>query len=282
MNSLDGRRRRWIALDVEFTTNPLGSRLRAEFGNEGPLVWIALLAAAKRSANEGMVSFGSDTDLWHLLGIDPPAFSSDDFLKVTGRMKETARRNRGQITDITLRRWGDLQQTIRRDVATDRQARSRARIRRDIDVTDSDSYRDNDQDSRSISAADVGFAVFGEVARAVIEPADIVEPEVIEEDTRHTPRGIPYADLVFRQWCQMEVAKRPNVRNQKAVADLKYIEDRAAFEAELDQGRLGRRWRIINEGQAGGLCDHTYDGRDMRDGDYCPRCKTHTEQEVAT
>jgi len=119
--AMDGRRRRWVALDVEFTATPLGARLLGEFGNEGLLVWVALLAAAKRSPIEGTVRFHSEADLWGQLGIEAPPFPIDRFLMITGRLKETRRRTQGRATYVRLTRWEDLQQMTRRALTDVRQ-----------------------------------------------------------------------------------------------------------------------------------------------------------------
>ena len=37
----------------------------SEFGNEGLAVWVCLLAAAKRSINEGVVSYTTEADFWN-------------------------------------------------------------------------------------------------------------------------------------------------------------------------------------------------------------------------
>jgi hypothetical protein len=133
-------------MPVEWPFDALGTRLLDEFGNPGIAVWSCFLAAAKRSPLEGTISFTTEEEAWSQLGLEPPQFTLDEFLKVTGAMKETRRRRRGRITDVTLTRWEELQQTLKRQLARERKARSRAENARDKGVTDRDPDRDRDKD----------------------------------------------------------------------------------------------------------------------------------------
>lgn len=123
----DARRRQYFMVSVEVMQDPLGVCLQKEFGPAGIAAWVALLAAAKRSLVEGQITFASEADGWMQLGFpEPPGISLTEFLRTTGRMKQTRRRRRGGLTDVVLIRWGELQKsrptriTHTRDDATTR------------------------------------------------------------------------------------------------------------------------------------------------------------------
>jgi hypothetical protein len=108
---MDGRRRRWIPLSVEFPFDKTGTRLQEEFGPAGLAVWVALLTAAKRAHVQGQFSYTTETEAWFNLGIIDPPFPLSDFLKVTGQLKKTRKRRRGRITDIQITAWEEWNDT---------------------------------------------------------------------------------------------------------------------------------------------------------------------------
>lgn len=108
---MDGRRRRWIPLSVEFPFDKTGTRLQEEFGPAGVAVWVALLTAAKRAHVQGQFSYTTEEEAWRNLGIHGADFGWDDFLKVTGQLKKTRKRRRGRITDVQITAWEDWNDT---------------------------------------------------------------------------------------------------------------------------------------------------------------------------
>ena len=145
---MDGRRRRFFAVDPEFPFDRLANRLLSEFGPAGVVVWIYVVAAAKRAPVEGYFSYTSDAEAWEKLGIDQQHadFTLDEFFTLTGHLHETKKHARVGVTTIDLRRWDELQLTINRQIDAERQARSRARNTRTQGVTDQDQDQDQDQD----------------------------------------------------------------------------------------------------------------------------------------
>lgn len=109
---MDRRRRQFVPLSVHFADGKTSIALQERFGPLGLLVWICLLAAAKRSAVQGEVEIGLDT-AWSDFGIrgDVP-FTAEEFFAFTGRLQQTSRarftggeRRHGRVTTVTLTQW---------------------------------------------------------------------------------------------------------------------------------------------------------------------------------
>lgn len=156
---VDRRRRMWVAVPVDLLREPLGRRLQQDYGPAGLAVWVAYLAACKRSPIEGRFQYGSEVEAWQQLGFtEPPAgISLTAFFKTTGAMKETSRSHYGDLTQILCSRFEELQKPRRRP-PTDQQASwstprnaPRKRRRYDGDRT-SDNDIDNDNDISSFLA----------------------------------------------------------------------------------------------------------------------------------
>ncbi len=113
----DGRRRQWVAVPVDISSEPVVEALTEEFGWQALAVWVCLHCAAKRSLVEGQVAFTSDADLLNVLGMDATAlercdgttWTFDEFFAVTGRFKETKRSSRGRRSFVRLTRFGSVQ-----------------------------------------------------------------------------------------------------------------------------------------------------------------------------
>lgn len=155
---MDGRVSPWFRVNAEIVTEATGSRLLDEYGVEGLGAWVALNAKAKQSANEGMVSFRSDTDLWTHLGIPDPGFGAEEFLRLLGRLHETRTKRRARVTTITLTRWDELQ--VRRgrrthDASTTHPRRiddeQNPRSAQELRTQDKDKDKDNDNDNDTAS-----------------------------------------------------------------------------------------------------------------------------------
>lgn len=111
VGNVDGRRRRWIPLSVEFPFDKTGTRLQEEFGPAGLAVWVALLTAAKRAHVQGQFSYTTEEEAWRNLGISGVEFSFDEFLRVSGQLKNTRKRRRGRITDVQITAWEEWNDT---------------------------------------------------------------------------------------------------------------------------------------------------------------------------
>lgn len=136
---VDGRRRRWIPLSVEFPFDKTGTRLQEEFGAAGLGVWVAMLTAAKRAHVQGVFSYTTEEEAWANLGITTPPFALDDFLRVTGHMKKTRKRRRGRITDVFITAWEDWNNTEKSEVTRQQNSRSRGRNTPEMQSTERDS-----------------------------------------------------------------------------------------------------------------------------------------------
>ena len=142
----DGRRRRWIPLSVEFPFDKTGTRLQEEFGAAGLGVWVALLTAAKRGQVQGTFTYTTEAEAWLNLGITPPPFPLDDFLRLTGQLHKTARRHRGRITDIQIRAWNEWNSTQNSEVSREQTARSKRTNTPDLPGTERDSDTDSERE----------------------------------------------------------------------------------------------------------------------------------------
>jgi hypothetical protein len=153
---MDGRRRRWFAVDVLVAHSNTGTRIQEEFGPAGLAVWVCLLAAGKRSPVEGRVSFTSESEAWQILGILEPdrlGFTLEEFLDTLGRLKQTRRTpkktdgtRRGRVTNVEITRWGRWQKR-RSDHTNASQKPSGNEADADPD-SDSDTHSDNDTHTR--------------------------------------------------------------------------------------------------------------------------------------
>lgn len=106
---MDGRRRRFVPLSVHFAHGETGTTLLREFGTDGLLVWVCLIAAAKRSPDQGTYLHITDAETWATFGIAscPPSFTFEDFLLTTGKLRQTSKRRSGRILYVSLTRWDE-------------------------------------------------------------------------------------------------------------------------------------------------------------------------------
>lgn len=141
---VDGRRRRWIPLSIEFPFDKTGTRLQEEFGAAGLGVWAAMLTAAKRAHIQGTFTFTTEEEAWINLGITTPPFPLEDFLRVTGQLKKTRKRHRGRITDVQITAWGQWNDTIKSDVRREQNARSKATTTAQVERTEREIESDSE------------------------------------------------------------------------------------------------------------------------------------------
>ena len=131
-------RKRYVPLSVHFAHGQTGTALLQELGRDGLLVWVCLIAAAKRSSVPGQFIHLSDAETWEQFGIasDPPKVAFEDVLRVTGRMKQTARRRHGRMLYVTLTHYGDWNDAFRTDIATTQKSSKRAESKPDTTVAE--------------------------------------------------------------------------------------------------------------------------------------------------
>lgn len=125
----DRRRRQYIPIDVYFASGGTGTTIRRHYGLPGLAVWIAYLAACKRSTPQGQLTYASEADAWEKLGLADtrPDFTLHDFFRLTGRLHKTStQRASGELTTTTCRVWDEWQQNIRRAQDADKKRRKRA------------------------------------------------------------------------------------------------------------------------------------------------------------
>lgn len=135
--------RQWMRVDAAFFGSPLAVKLQDEFGWAGPALWLAFLAACKRSHPAGQMTFLGDTDALAQMGFSGRRLVDDDgkewdletFWRVLGRTKNVRRTSRGHVVNVRATHWEQWQEDERRADAAERQSRSRAKKQRDMDVT---------------------------------------------------------------------------------------------------------------------------------------------------
>jgi hypothetical protein len=128
---------RYARIDVDFLHKRTAQTLLRELGPGGPLVFIALILKAKDGIVPGTFTYASESAAWEKLGLEnvPLGFTLDEFLKVTGRLKQTSRTPVGRLMNVKLTRYGDWQKDAKRYEAATKKARSRAHSTRDTNGT---------------------------------------------------------------------------------------------------------------------------------------------------
>jgi hypothetical protein len=157
----DGRRRRWIAVDIDLLHTPFGKTIMEEFATGGLVAWVSLLGAAKKSHIEGTVHYRSEEGLLAELGLldvplvrpDGEPWRMETYLKRLGQLRKVRNRRRGGVRYVTVVRWALWQQSVDSQQSRERMTRSRAEnirtkseqspndVRTDIDIDN-----DNDKD----------------------------------------------------------------------------------------------------------------------------------------
>lgn len=114
---MDGRKRTWLAMDVQYYDAPLAVGIRDRFGIVGVVVFDAFLRACKRSSIEGQISYSSVPDFLNVVGLPAlelvdeqgTAWELDALWTYLGRMKNTSKTRSGRITYVKSTRWGRWQ-----------------------------------------------------------------------------------------------------------------------------------------------------------------------------
>lgn len=118
---------RYARLDVEFFHKRTARALSDKLGPCAPMVFIALILKAKDGAVPGTFTYASEAAAWEKLGLEhiDVGFTLDEFLKVTGRLKQTSRTPVGRLMNVKLTRYGDWQKDARRYEEATKKSRTR-------------------------------------------------------------------------------------------------------------------------------------------------------------
>lgn len=135
----------WVAIDVNFLASPLAIKLLDRFGPAGPLAWIGLLCACKRSPTPGVMTFSSEAEALAMLGLTGiplvdnagEKWDLETLWTVLGQLKQTKRTMRGRLLNVRATHWEQWQDDERREDERERQRRLRAKTARDTPVTPS-------------------------------------------------------------------------------------------------------------------------------------------------
>jgi hypothetical protein len=124
----DRRRRQYVPLYVHFMSGHTGTEIHSRFGNDGLLAWISLLAAAKRSPEQGSIQWVTESDGWRILEFhEPPiSFTFEEFIKSLGAMHLTRTSKRGRLRTTQIRAWNEWNSTIKREHDAEKKRRKRA------------------------------------------------------------------------------------------------------------------------------------------------------------
>ncbi len=118
---------RYCHQDIDFFHKKTCATLMAKLGPFGVLAFLSLCTEAKRSRIPGVVIVASEPDFWKQLGLygEPLDFTMDEFLKATGRIKQTSRRRVGRLSHVVLTNYGRWQNDYRRENERERKSRKR-------------------------------------------------------------------------------------------------------------------------------------------------------------
>ena len=153
-------RQRYVPLGLHFAHGNTGTTLMAKLGAKGLLVWVCLIAAAKRGGVQGQYIHVSDQETWTNFGLqaDPPEFTFESFLTVTGRLKQTSRTRHGRLLYVTLTRWPEWNKEWKRDQDATQKASKRDESNTDIPATD----ERHNGDGKALARADCDCDCEGE------------------------------------------------------------------------------------------------------------------------
>lgn len=140
--------RRFYMVDLDFFHKKTFDRLYDEFGAAGPLVWLALIAEAKRSRIPGTLTVTGGADFWAQLGFQGRdlGFTMDAFLAFTGRYKLTSRTSLGRLQNVLITSFKQWQNDWKRESERTRKSRYRAQRDGDTEGTGEGQQRDRELD----------------------------------------------------------------------------------------------------------------------------------------
>lgn len=152
----DGRRRTWIAADVNYYGGDLGREIRYRFGAAGLVVFDAFLRACKRNAIEGEVAYFAEADFLAQMGLSGmplvdnvgEEWPLDALWSLLADHKQIRRRQRGGLVHVASSRWDEWQKRATRPGEGQKNRRSEAINTDEMpdgNGADVNHYRDRDQ-----------------------------------------------------------------------------------------------------------------------------------------
>lgn len=129
---MDGRRRRYVPLDINIAFGKLGEKLLTRFGNEGLFIWMLLLPAAKKETPQGTFTYTSEPEAWTKLGAIATSVTLNEFFTFTGQLKKTRRTCVGRVQHVSIRGWEQWNKVWETEAARERSARKRAETTRTV------------------------------------------------------------------------------------------------------------------------------------------------------
>jgi hypothetical protein len=128
---------RYFHVDTQFAHKRTCLRLLDKFGHAGPLVYLLVLAEAKKAYPAGTFTYENEEAGWRYLGLlgHQPDFTLEELFTLTGQLKQTRRTRHGRITDVTWTQWGRWQKDWERERVRNTMRRKRGDSERNNGVT---------------------------------------------------------------------------------------------------------------------------------------------------
>lgn len=127
--TVDRRRRPFAAIDQHYPWKNTAQRLEDKFGHVGPLAWLYLILAAKRSPVQGEITAAGEMHFWHELGFrDHPGIDWIEFIDYLGRLKQTRKtwqNTQKTLINVQITRFGEWQKLPDSEFRRQRSARKR-------------------------------------------------------------------------------------------------------------------------------------------------------------
>jgi hypothetical protein len=188
----------WIALDVYFFAKPFPLRLQERFGPAGLVVFIAFLCACKKNQPQGQITFSSEHEAlhqmrlegWQLVDGSGDKWTLEEFFAFTGKHKQTRKNAKGHVITLISTHFWRWQRQAQRDMAAERQRRSRAKNGRD---NERDHPRDSQRDA-TVTDIDIDIDIPPTPSRRFAsngntQPPDPPRPPVPEWQPDPEPTG---------------------------------------------------------------------------------------------
>jgi hypothetical protein len=154
-----GRYRQWFPEDADYPHSPTHRAIFQDFGAAGLALWTASNAAAQRSAERGVLTYcGGEAGLLALTGLHGmplvnnkgETFAVDEYWAKLGRLHETRRTTRGEVTTIELRHWEDGRKDVRRRQKAEQKRSSRGQNEEQVRTTLGRRWDDPEPDQSQI------------------------------------------------------------------------------------------------------------------------------------
>ena len=155
----DKRRAQYVPMDTGIAFGKTAARLNKKFGRDGLLTWMLFLAACKRSREQGVFIYTSESEGWQLIGLDyphTPTFSLDAFFVFSGRGGGTRLVRHGSCRSVSVVNWKSWNDEWKKQQGSERNARKPPQDTRDL-------CEDSARDGRYEVEGEVDLEVEGEV-----------------------------------------------------------------------------------------------------------------------